>query len=125
MLLPIGIAGLWAFIFHAFFPTTASYFIGWHPSPFEFEVAAANLGLGLLGLFSFHASKGFRHATALFTTCFLWGAAAGHIRQMVIHHNFSSGNAGTIFYTDITIPIVLIVLLILYNARSKHVFMTR
>src|SRR3990167_2357653 len=125
MLLPVGIAGLWAFVFHAFFPAIAARFIGWQPSPFEFEVAVANLGLGLMGLFSFRASKGFRTATTLFAACFLWGSAIGHIRQMTIHSNFTPGNAGSIFYTDIIIQLLLIVLLMLYNSKSKHVFITK
>lgn len=108
LLLPVGIAGVWGFMFHAFLPNIADKLIGWAYSPFEFEVAVANLGMGILGIFSFRASLGFRKAAVLFCTVFLWGAAFGHIYQMIAHHNFDPGNAGFIFWTDLLIPASLI-----------------
>lgn len=122
MLLAVGVSGLWGFFMHAFYPTLAASFIGWKPSPFQFEVAVANLGIGLAGVFSFRATKGFRMATTVVTTCFLWGAAAGHLKQMVTEHNFHPGNAGVIFYTDLFIPLLLIILLVMHNSRSRRVF---
>jgi hypothetical protein len=38
--------------------------------------------------------------------CFLWGAAAGHVVQMVTAHNFAPGNAGVIFWSDILLPLI-------------------
>src|SRR4029077_21050720 len=38
--------------------------------------------------------------------CFLWGAAAGHVYQMIAAHHFAPGNAGVIFYSDILVPLV-------------------
>jgi len=118
-LLPVGISGIWGFVFHAFFPDLSASYIGWKPSPFQFEVAVANLGIGVTGLIAFKASSGFRWATAISVVCFLWGAAGGHIYQMIKHHNFSPGNAGLIFYTDIFIPLTLIVLLALQRKWAK------
>ncbi|MES2504204.1 MAG: DUF6790 family protein [Myxococcota bacterium] len=118
LLLPVGVAGLWAFIFHAFFPSITDNMIGWAYSPFEFEVAMANLGMSALGVLGFRSSLGFQKAGVLFTAIFLWGAAVGHIYQMVSHHNFDPGNAGAIFWTDILIPIVLIVALNLKETQD-------
>lgn len=112
MLLAVGLSGLWGFIFHAFFPTFTAHFIGWQNSPFQFEVAVANLGMGVAGIFGFSASRGYRIATTVFTTCFLWGAAVGHVIQMMKVGNFAPGNAGTIFYNDIFLPVLLIFFLI-------------
>ncbi|PIZ04798.1 MAG: hypothetical protein COY58_03360 [Gammaproteobacteria bacterium CG_4_10_14_0_8_um_filter_38_16] len=39
----VGLTGLWAFIYHIFFPEVAAKFIGWATSPFQFEVGMANL----------------------------------------------------------------------------------
>src|SRR3990167_8369748 len=58
----VGLTGLWGFIFHAFFPVLAAQFIGWANSPFQFEVAVANLGLGVVGLFGLCATKSYRIA---------------------------------------------------------------
>ena len=43
LLLPIGVTGLWAAVFHLFFPEIAAADIGWEPSPFQFEVGMADL----------------------------------------------------------------------------------
>jgi len=107
LLLAVGVSGIWGFIIHAFFPSLADKAIGWPWSPFEFEVAVANLGMGLTGLFAFNASRGFRLATILFASCFGWGAAGGHIYQMIAAHNYHADNAGIILYTDILIPLLL------------------
>ena len=42
---------------------------------------------------------------------FLWGAAAGHVYQMITAHNFAPGNAGVIFWTDVFLPVVAFALL--------------
>jgi hypothetical protein len=42
---------------------------------------------------------------------FLWGAAVGHIYQIIHARNFAPGNAGVILYTDVLIPIFGFVLL--------------
>lgn len=111
-LLPLGVIGIYTAILHAFFPDFTAASIGWASSPFQFEVAAADLGIGLLGIFAFRASYGFRLATVIVSTCFLWGCAIGHIFQMVFRNNFSIGNAGSWFWMDIIIPLVLILCII-------------
>ncbi len=47
-----------------------------------------------------------RLAALIGPACFLLGAAAGHVAQMITAHNFAPGNAGAIFYTDILIPLI-------------------
>lgn len=36
---------------------------------------------------------------------FLWGAAGGHIHQLITAGNEAQGNAGSILYTDILMPL--------------------
>ena len=104
MFLSVGIGGIWGFVVHAFFPVMSAKFIGWHTSPFQFEVAVANLGIGVAGVFGVYASRGYRIATTIFVTCFFWGAASGHIVQMINTSNFAPGNAGAIFWNDLLVP---------------------
>lgn len=118
LLLAVGLSGIWGFVMHAFYPQIADKFIGWAWSPFEYEVAVANLGMGLTGIFAFNASHGFRLATILFATCFGWGAAGGHLYQMLNAHNFNPGNAGLIFYTDILIPLLLWIFVATQNRKN-------
>ncbi len=115
----VGLSGIWGFIFHAFFPDMAATFIGWQNSPFQFEVAVANLGMGVVGIFGLSATKPYRIAGMLFTACFLWGAAFGHVVQMLKSSNFAPGNAGLIFYNDLLLPVLLIAFL-LQNRDKSH-----
>ena len=108
----LGLTGLWGFIYHAFFPEIAAKFIGWATSPFQFEVAMANLGVAVVGLFGLNAKKSYRIAGTLFTLCLFWGAAYGHIVQMLQTHNYAPGNAGAVFYNDLIMPLLLVIFLL-------------
>lgn len=105
----LGLSSLYAFVMHAFFPELAAKSIGWAVSPFQYEVAMANLAIGVIAILSFNASFGFRLATVIAAVFWLWGDAAGHIYQMVQFHNFNTGNAGSWFIMDIIIPLMLII----------------
>jgi hypothetical protein len=48
---------------------------------------------------------GLRAAAVVGPAIFLLGAAAGHLSHMIVAHNFTPGDAGVIFYTDMAIPI--------------------
>ncbi len=37
LLLPVGVTGLWAAVFHLVFPSVAAELIGWQTSPFQFD----------------------------------------------------------------------------------------
>lgn len=111
-LFALGFTCIYAFIMHAFFGEMAASIVGWQPSPFQFEVAMADLAIGVLGVLSFNASFSFRLATVIAATICLWGDAAGHVYQMIQAQNFTIGNAGSWFWMDIIIPLVLIISLI-------------
>lgn len=110
--LALGLTALYAFAMHAFFPEFTAATIGWHTSPFQFEVAMANLGFGVIAVLSFWGSYGFRLATIIGNTCWLWGDAIGHIYQMVVYRDFAVGNAGSWFYMDVFLPVLLIICMI-------------
>lgn len=105
-LFPIGVQFLYNFVMHVFFSKLAAQFIGWETSPFQQEVGFASLGFGVVGLLAFRGDFGLRVAAVTGPALFFWGAAGGHIYQMVAHHNFSPGNAGVVLWTDILLPIV-------------------
>jgi hypothetical protein len=107
----LGVSFLYNFVMHVFFSEVAASFIGWQTSPFQKEVGFASLGFAVVALLAFKGSFGMRLAALLGPAFFLWGAAAGHVVQMVEAHNYAPGNAGVIFYTDILLPIVGLALL--------------
>ena len=118
-LFPLGIQGLWAFVGHVFFPERSAEAIGWPPSPFQYEVGVANLGLGLASIFA--AFRGFeaRVAAGIVAACFLIGAGIVHVRDIVATGNLAPGNAGPIMVTDFLTPIVVLVLLVLASGKLR------
>jgi hypothetical protein len=96
LLFSIGMAYFYNFVMHVFFGDMAAAFIGWENSPFQAEVGYASLG---------------------FSLAFLWGAAIGHVQQMITAHDFAPGNAGITFWMDIFVPLIGFALLWL---RYRH-----
>ena len=106
LLFSIAISYFYNFVFHVFFGEMAARFIGWADSPFQLEVGFASLGFAVLGLLAFKGSRDMRLAAIVGPTCFLWGAAGGHIYQMIAQGNYAPGNAGIMLYSDILLPII-------------------
>lgn len=106
LLFSIGFSYLYNFVFHVFFGALSSRLIGWADSPFQTEVGFASLGFALVGFLAFRGGPEMRLAAVLGPACFLWGAAATHIHQIVTAGNYAPGNAGVILYTDIFVPII-------------------
>lgn len=116
----IGVSYVYNGVFHVFFGDVAASFIGWANSPFQLEVGFASFGFGAVGLLAPWRSFDMRLAAILGPALFLWGAAGGHIYQMVTAGNFSPGNAGIIFWTDVLLPVVGFVLLALQHRYQRE-----
>ncbi|HZU88573.1 MAG TPA: DUF6790 family protein [Stellaceae bacterium] len=120
LLLPIGVAGLWAALFHLFFPDLAAAHIGWAPSPFQFEVGVADLAIGITACLAFRRDLGFKAAAVSAASVFLLGDAVGHVRQMLTAGNFAPGNAGVPFFMDILGPALALALLAAALRRRRR-----
>ena len=107
LLLPIGVTGLWAALFHLRSLSRRPH-IGWQASPFQFEVGVADLAIGATACVSFWRSLDFKAAAIMASSIFLIGDAVGHVKQMIVAGNFAPGNAGTPFFTDIAFPALAI-----------------
>jgi hypothetical protein len=118
LLLPIGVSGIWAAVFHLFFPEVAAADIGWEPSPFQFEVGMADLAMGVAACISFWRRLEFKAAVVIINAIFLLGDAIGHVGQMVAESNFAPGNAGVPFFGDLIFPAMSLILLIVVQ-RSE------
>jgi hypothetical protein len=118
LLLPIGVTGIWAAVFHLFFPEIAAADIGWEPSPFQFEVGMADLAIGATACISFWRSLDFKAAVVIINAIFLLGDAIGHVGQMIAGGNFAPGNAGVPFFGDLIFPVLTLILLIIVQ-RSE------
>lgn len=117
----IGIAGLIGFYAHAFHAVRIAAFIGWPAgSPFQFEIACANLAFGLLGVLCLWMRSSFRLATILGYSTLLLGAAVGHINQILKAGDKAPGNAGAVLYADIIIPMVLLTLWVVHFVIERR-----
>lgn len=90
---------------HLFFGPAIARSIGWAPGPFQFEVGAANLGIGIAAIVAgaaFGADAWL--APILAALVFLFLAGAGHIREIARSRNLSINNAGPILFLDFLMP---------------------
>jgi hypothetical protein len=104
----IGLAFLYYGLLHAFFQEASSRYIGWQPSPFEFELGFAEIGIGVAAILSRTRTYDMRLAVTIIFGIFSLGAAAQHIYYIACCGNMSPGNAGVIlWFGDIILPLIL------------------
>ena len=120
LLFSTGIGFLYSGMAHIFFGPYIAQFIGWRPSPFQAEVGFASLGFAVLGFLAFRGGFGMRLAAVVAPGVFVLGAAVGHAHQMTAAGNFSQGNAGIVFYTDILGPLFGAIFLWARYKRAKE-----
>jgi hypothetical protein len=118
-LFSIGVFYTYNFVMHVFFSKMAASFIGWQESPFQLEVGFASLGFGVVGFLAFRKDLGLRLAAITSPALFMWGAAGGHLYQMIANHNYSPGNAGIMFWVDVFFPAIGFLLLLGWHQTRK------
>ena len=95
MLFGLGVAGsgIASFFGHYFLADVVAESIGWPSgSPFQLEMAFANLALGILGLVASGRRDGFREATVIAVTVLGVGASVVHFQDMLTTGNLAPGN---------------------------------
>lgn len=115
----VGLQGIYAWYGHAFMPVQIAEQIGWPQSPFQFEVAVANLAFGVLGVLAFWFSIQFKLATVIGYCIFMFGAAFQHIVQMG-RGDYAQYNSGIFLYGgDIVIPGIILLFMILTITQTR------
>jgi hypothetical protein len=108
----VGLVGVFNFLGHTFEARQVAEQIGFPPgNPFQWEVAWANLAIGVAGLVAI-VRRDFWWPTAIMSAIFSWGAAWGHIYQLVVNGNHHPYNAGPILYTAILVPLAILCVLV-------------
>jgi hypothetical protein len=106
-----GLGLIYAWYFHAFQAQLVAPTIGWTPSPFEWELAWAELGIGVVAVIALWRGYDMRLAATLAAVIFAFGAAAQHIHELLALHNHAPGNAGAnLWFGDIALPIFTLLL---------------
>jgi len=111
----IGLGGILAWYGHTFMADEIARKIGWQPgSPFQFEVAVADLSWGICGLLCIWIRKAFWTATGIGSAVFFLGCAVGHIREILQEGNMAVYNAGPVLWIgDVGIPLAILALLLI------------
>jgi hypothetical protein len=99
---------------HMFYAAPIASSIGWQPSPFQWEVGGANLGIGIAGVFASSFGPGYWLAVIIVAMTFLWVAGIGHLREVVQHHNRAVNNAGPILFLDFLAPAACLAMWLLW-----------
>lgn len=113
MLLAIGFSGIWGFVFHALLIKV---------NHFHYDLAVASLAFGITGIFAFQASHGYRVATTLMITIFLWAAAAQQLYTGIHKSNLLAVFMDVSYYYNIITPATLILLLNMHRQSKDNVF---
>jgi hypothetical protein len=117
----LGICFCYNAVMHIVFHQMAAGFIGWADSPFQLEVGFASLGMGVVGILAYRNNFSIRLSVIVMSSIFLWGAAAGHLYQISVHHNDAPGNAGIMLWTGLLQPLISLTLLVLsYSSRKAY-----
>jgi hypothetical protein len=108
----LGCGSLWLTVAFVAAPDVMATAIGFERTPFEFEIAFANLGLAVMGFRAASASATPRErvTVGLGAGMFLWGAVIGHFVQWFGHGDHAPGNGGGVLVCDVLFPAVMILL---------------
>ncbi len=121
LLFGIGVAGsgIASFFGHLFLSDLVADAVGWPSgSPFQLEMAFANLVLGLLGIVATSRRDGFREATVIAVTVLGVGASIVHLMDILATGNLAPGNTVQNI-ANLIKPAFLIPLLIALR-RAEH-----
>jgi len=115
----VGFIALLGFICHMFYPAWTAKFIGWPTSPFQREIALANLAVAVGAFCAFGPNRGFRWGVFIGYFVFYIGAGINHIVDIFQNADNATGNAGYVLYLDLIMPVVLLVLLLIHEKCVK------
>ena len=113
----VGITSLVAFLGLTFMSDYMAHYLNWPIAPFEQELGSINLAFGVLGLLCIWFRQLFWVATILGFS--IWILSDGIRHLYLTPHNYA-GNVGIMLYTDLIIPVLLLVLLFLYRKGISH-----
>ena len=119
LLYAVGCMYLYNCVVHTAFAATSAAFIGWANSPFQYEVGYASLGFGVAAIVAHRSNFSARLVAVIGPSLFLWGAAVGHVREILTTRNFAPGNAGVVLWTDFLLPVIGFALLYFYHSERR------
>lgn len=116
----VGLSSFLAFFGLTFMTDFVAEYSGWPSCPFEKQLGNVNLAFGVLGILCIWIRDNFWFATILGISIWLLGDAIGHIADMIYNHNYTPGNIGVPLYTDIIVPVILLILYGVYRSLKRQ-----
>ena len=118
----IGIAETINFVMHSVFGDYAAATIGWAQSPFQLELAMCSLGIGVMAFILGRRAAPLigKVALVIAVAIFGFGAAGGHIYQMLVNHDYAANNTGILLISDIVINTAGLILVIWHGMARRH-----
>lgn len=106
---------------HVVAPAATAAQIGWAAgSPFQWEVAMANLSFAVLGIACYWKRGSFWSASITGYLVYFWGCGVGHIYQYVVHQDTAPYNWGPLVPVVFVVPLVLAILNIALVRTQKR-----
>lgn len=115
-----GFASLLAFFGLTFMPEFVASYSGWPRCQFQELLGNVNLAFATLAFMCIWKGDEFWLATILGVSIWLLGDAVTHIIDMKRNQNFAPGNVGVPLWTDIIIPVVLLISYAIYKYLKKR-----
>jgi len=110
-----GFGNIISFFIHIFLADEIARSIGWQTgSPFQYEVAVANLAIGIISFMCFWR-RDFYFPAVIAKSVFAGGAGIIHLLDLFATGNVSLGNAGAILYWDLIRPFLFIGFYVIYQ----------
>lgn len=116
----VGVTSFLAFIGLTFLGDKVVEYTQWPACPFMQELANVNLAYGFLGILCIWFRHHFWTAVVIGFSIWILGDAIHHFYDAKVNLINSDGNTGLLVYTDIVIPIILLVLLAIYLHYQKE-----
>lgn len=117
--LSIGVSSLIAALSHLILGPVVADAIGWlEKSPFQFEVAMANVSYAVLGLIAFWQKNRFREATAIGWSLFVLGCFVGHMIQAATGNTTPLNFGIFVWFNDLLLPLTILSLAIYTMTRQ-------
>ena len=121
LVIGVGLQSLYAFMGHVFFADETARQIGWPTgNPFQFEVAIANLAIGVLGILCVWIRGTFWYATGIVYAIWILGDFYGHVYQAVVHGNYAPANLGLFIYCVVVFAFIVLGLLVAYHILNQR-----
>lgn len=113
-LLPLGLTLLFGFVVYVFFPDFSLTLFNFPTMPTWVVTifGVANLGFGLIAVCSVGASCGFRLASVLANTIWLWGILAVCLYSLYLQHCLTIQCLSSWHATIFVVPLILIICLL-------------